>query len=64
MAFLRVKENTNFVRDTRSGAIINTNTDIQYLSKMRKMKSQEKSNEIERLKEQIEELKNIIKYRQ
>ena len=56
-----IKDNKNLFRDEKSGAVINTDTNgyAQY----KKMKSNKKSQreELDRIKEDIEEIKLLLK---
>ena len=56
-----IKDNKNLFRDEKSGAVINTDTNgyAQY----KKMKSNKKSQreELDRMKEDIEEIKLLLK---
>ena len=56
-----IKDNKNLFRDEKSGAVINTDTNGY--SKYKKMKSNKKSQreELDRMKEDIEEIKLLLK---
>lgn len=67
MSFLRVKENTSFVRDTQSKAVLNTDIDAlkEYYAK-RELVKKEKQEKIEtkeklaKLENDIEEIKKLL----
>lgn len=60
MKKIKVKNHTHLVRDENSNAIVNTNIS-SYRKRIAKLKrNQEKQDEINDLKNQIEELKSII----
>ena len=53
---IKIEGNTNLVRDEETRAVINTN--VQAFSKARQISSQD--NEINTLKEEVFEMKNIL----
>ena len=56
-----IKDHKHLYRDENSGAVINTDTvGYQQYKKTKKIKSSQK-NEIEKMKDDIEEIKNLLK---
>ena len=56
-----VKDHKNLYRDEKSGAILNTDTDaFKQYKKMKRFKSNQKD-EIERMKQDIEEIKSLLR---
>ena len=56
-----VKDHKNLYRDEKSGAILNTDTDgFKQYKKMKRFKSNQRD-EIERMKQDIEEIKSLLK---
>ena len=61
MSELKVKDKDYLVRDTYSGAILNTDTDgFKQYKKMKRFKSNQRD-EIERMKQDIEEIKSLLR---
>lgn len=61
MAFKKIKDYTGLVRDTSTNAIISTNTDAYYAAQLRKRKSRKESQEIKSLRQEVSELKLMLK---
>ncbi len=56
-----VKDHKNLYRDEKSGAILNTDTDgFKQYKKMKRFKSNQ-IDEIERMKQDIEEIKSLLR---
>ena len=56
-----VKDHKNLYRDEKSGAILNTDTDaFKQNKKMKRFKSNQRD-EIERMKQDIEEIKSLLR---
>ena len=56
-----VKDHKNLYRDEKSGAILNTDTDsFKQYKKMKSFKSNQRD-EIERMKQDIEEIKSLLR---
>ena len=56
-----VKDHKNLYRDEKSGAILNTDTDgFKQYKKMKRFKSNQRD-EIERMKQDIEEIKSLLR---
>ena len=56
-----VKDHKNVYRDEKSGAILNTDTDgFKQYKKMKRFKSNQRD-EIERMKQDIEEIKSLLR---
>ena len=61
MAYLKIEGNSNFVRDTESGAIININTsEFEKMKKIRENRKK-KDNEIVELQNEVSEIKSLLK---
>ena len=61
MAFAKVKGHTHLVRDLKSQAIINTDSDAYARYMARKAKQQKKDDEIRNVVREVNELKGDIK---
>jgi len=62
--YMKIKENPDMVIDQKTGAILNTNIDAFNAYKMRNKKNSmiiEHENEIYNMKEDILEIKNLLK---
>ena len=57
----KVENNPDLVKDLDSGAIINTNSSELYTRRQQISLLQEKDNEIKSMKDDIEELKKLVK---
>ena len=56
-----VKDHKNLYRDEKSGAVLNTDTDgFKQYKKMKRFKSNQRD-EIERMKQDIEEIKSLLR---
>ena len=56
-----IKDHKHLYRDENSGAVVNTDTDgFKQYKKMKRFKSNQKE-EIERMKQDIEEIKSLLK---
>ena len=56
-----IKDHKHLYRDEKSGAVINTDTSgYKQYKKTKKIKNNQK-NEIEKMKDDIEEIKNLLK---
>ena len=53
-------DNPNYSRESGSGALINNNVSELQLLKMQRKKIVDQNNELKDLKQQLEELKNLI----
>jgi len=61
MAYLKVDGHSSYVRDTRSGAIININTsEFNQMKKIRENRKN-KENELDVLKNEVSEIKSLLK---
>lgn len=61
MAYKKVKENPDLVKDTNSGAVINTNTNA-FMQRREQMRiSAEKDAKLSQLESDVAELKKMIK---
>jgi|TARA_B110000914_G_C15114608_1_gene287762 hypothetical protein len=61
MAYLKVDGSTSYVRDTKSGAIININTsEFNQMKKIRENRKN-KENELDVLKNEVSEIKSLLK---
>ena len=61
MAYLRIEGNSNYVRDTKSGAIININTSEFEKMKQIRENRKKKDNEIVELQNEVSEIKSLLK---
>jgi hypothetical protein len=59
--YKKIKENPSLVRDSRSRAIINTNPDEYLAAKRRKAKARSENRQIRELRDEVNELKEMIK---
>ena len=58
---VKVENNPDLVKDLDSGAVINTNSSELYTRRQQISLLQEKDNEIKSMKDEIEELKKLVK---
>tara|TARA_B100000941_G_C28467980_1_gene534726 strand:- start:832 stop:1041 length:210 start_codon:yes stop_codon:yes gene_type:complete len=58
---VKVENNPDLVKDLDSGAVINTNSSELYTRRQQISLLQEKDNEIKSMKDDIEELKKLVK---
>ena len=58
---IKVENNPDLVKDLDSGAIINTNSSELYTRRQQISLLQEKDNEIKSMKDDIEDLKKLVK---
>jgi hypothetical protein len=61
MAKTKIKENKDLVKDTNTGAVINTNTNAFTRRRAQMALQIEKDNKIEQLEKDVAELKKLIK---
>ena len=61
MARKKIKENPDLVKDTASGAVINTNTNAFAKRRQQMQLAQEKDNKLAQLENDVAELKKIVK---
>jgi|TARA_B110001454_G_C12406333_1_gene303169 hypothetical protein len=60
MGTVRVEGYSSLARDDESSAIVNTDMNAYQLAKRRKLKMQTQTNEINNLKEEVGEIKNLL----
>jgi hypothetical protein len=60
MTTVRVEGYSSLARDEESSAIVNTDVNAYQLAKKRKERMQTQSNEINNLKEEVNEIKNLL----
>ena len=60
MTYLKVEGNSNLVRDTSTGAILNINKDEISAARRRKLERRQKEQEIGDLKNEGGEIKNML----
>lgn len=60
MTYLKVEGNSNLVRDTSTGAILNINKDEISAARKRKLERRQKEQEIVDLKNEVSEIKNML----
>lgn len=58
---IKVEENNDLVKDTTSGAVLNTNTSAYTASKRRRLYNQQRENDINSIKEELAELKGMLR---
>tara|TARA_B100000029_G_C16963742_1_gene737289 strand:- start:21 stop:233 length:213 start_codon:yes stop_codon:yes gene_type:complete len=61
MAYIKVEGNTDLVRDTNTGAIININTTQMREARVMKFNRKKKDDEIIALKNDVAEMKQLLK---
>ena len=61
MAKTKIKENPDLVKDTNTGAVINTNSNAFTRRRAQMALQIEKDNKIEQLEKDVAELKKLIK---
>ena len=61
MAYIKVEGNTDLVRDTNTGAIININTTQMREERVMKFNRKKKDDEIIALKNDVAEMKQLLK---
>jgi|TARA_B110000444_G_C18589679_1_gene477879 uncharacterized protein YceH (UPF0502 family) len=61
MAKTKIKENPDLVKDTNTGAVINTNSNAFTRRRAQMALQIEKENKIEQLEKDVAELKKLIK---
>jgi hypothetical protein len=61
MAKKRIKENPDLVKDTNSGAVINTNSNAFAKRRMQMLNQKNKEERFEQLEKDVAELKKLIK---
>lgn len=57
---LKVKDHENLVKDTETKAVLNTDLTSLEAYRAHRNKQRQKDNEIERLKEDVKEIKDIL----
>jgi len=60
MSYVKVEGHKNFVRDRRSGAIINTNREEIEAAKKRKAEKLNKDKELNDLKDEVSDIKKML----
>ena len=60
MKYLKVEGNSNLVRDTSTGAILNINKDEISGARKRKLERRQKEKDFEDLKNEVGEIKNML----
>ena len=58
---IKVEENNDLVKDTRSGAVLNTNKTAYNASKRRRLYNQQRENDINSIREELSELKGMLR---
>lgn len=61
MAKKKVKELKGFVKDSDTGAVINTNSSVFEARRKQKQMVQDKDNQIAQMQDDINELKKLVK---
>lgn len=60
MKYLKVEGNSNLVRDTSTGAILNINKDEISAARKRKLERKQKEQEFENLKDEVGDIKKML----
>ena len=60
MKYLKVEGNSNLVRDTSTGAILNINKDEISAARKRKLGKRQKEKEFEDLKDEVGDIKKML----
>ena len=60
MAFTKVEGNPDYVKDPITGIVLNINTNKVKAARIRKKLNMEKAEEIDNMKKDISEIKNIL----
>lgn len=58
--FLKIENENNFIKDTTNGALINTNNQALLAYKKQKKSSNSLKNDVEQLKRDITEIKDLL----
>ena len=58
---IKIEENNDLVKDTRSGAVLNTNTVAYNASKRRSLYKQQREDDINSIREELAELKGMLR---
>jgi len=61
MAKKRIKENPDLVKDTNSGAVINTNSNAFAKRRMQMLNQKNKEERFEQMEQDIAEIKKLLK---
>jgi tetrahydromethanopterin S-methyltransferase subunit B len=60
MTYLKVEGNSNLVRDTSTGAILNINKDEISAARKRKLERKQKEQEFDNLKDEVSDIKKML----
>tara|TARA_Y100000385_G_scaffold291913_1_gene373929 strand:+ start:12854 stop:13063 length:210 start_codon:yes stop_codon:yes gene_type:complete len=60
MTYLKVEGNSNLVRDTSTGAILNINKDEISAARKRKLERRQKEQEFDNLKDEVGDIKKML----
>jgi len=58
---IKVQDNKDLVKDTSSGAVLNTNTQAYNAAKRRRLYKQQKEDDINSIKEELAEVKEMLR---
>ena len=58
---IKIDEHNNLVKDTSSGAVLNTNASAYNASKRRRLYNQQRENDINSIREELAELKGMLR---
>lgn len=61
MGYIKVKDHSDLVRDSRSNAILNINNEMYNAKMLRKKKIKERNQDIDNLKKDVAEIKSLLK---
>ena len=58
---IKIEENNDLVKDTVSKAVLNTNTSAYTASKRRRLYNQQRENDINSIREELAEVKEMLR---
>ena len=58
---IKIEENSDLVKDTKSGAVLNTNITAFTASKRRSLYNQQRENDINSIREELAEVKGMLR---
>ena len=58
---IKVEESNDLIKDTTSGAVLNTNGNAYNASKRRRLYNQQRENDINSIREELAELKGMLR---
>ena len=58
---IKIEDSNDLVKDTRSGAVLNTNLNAYTASKRRRLYKQQREDDINSIREELAELKGMLR---